>query len=394
MTEQRKGLSGLRAQADATLFDQWQVTPELRERVHRRIRLAEKGRPTGRRPGGWVWAGGVAAAALLVAVVGLNQPKQAEPVATKAPEAERQRPAEAPAQYQYQRMDMSPITVRGFEADKLVTLSPPVQFTGTSMADTTLTVGAADANGNVVNQGGAPIAGVQVQPGRKIVLNAEYQLKVQDAAATMQLLQDLTNASGGYMVNAGLTKGSDGSYQGAAQLRIPSGLYGGAVQRVRQLGEIRQERQWSQDVTEQYMDLEARIRIQQEYEVKLKELAGKANTFEDWMKLTQQINSTRAEIERMEGSLKLMANQVDYSTINVSLFQPAPEEASQPKPEPEKGLWAQMAWTFGESVRQLGQAGRGALVALAAIAPFAVAAALVLGALLVVMRLRRRRDQA
>jgi hypothetical protein len=402
VTEQQKGLKGLKPHAEATLFDDWRVTPDLKERLQRRIRIAEKSQAPARRRG-WVWVGGLATAAVFVLAVGMmdlsSQPRsRAEEQGMMAARGEAGPATPPPGGAEYTRSAPTPQSAMNMKSTSPMTVQlydksgdSYTQNRGMTATESDVTFKATvtDGNGNAVP---APVPGMEAMPGRKIILNAEYQFRVTDAAKSMQQLQDLANASGGYMVNATLNKSEDGSFQGAATLRIPSARYGGVIQSIRQVGEIRQERQWSQDVTEQFMDLEVRIRIQTEYEVKLQELADKAATFDDWMRLTQQINANRADIERMQGSLKLMANQVDYSTINVGLFQPAPEAAAKPKPEPEKGLWAQMAWSFTESLRVMGNLGKNLLVSVATAAPFALALVLGLGALLLGLRLRRRSE--
>lgn len=241
-----------------------------------------------------------------------------------------------------------------------------------------------DASGN------ATVQATEAEPGHKIVLNADYTLEVKEARTALEQLQNLAVTSGGYAVEATLYRGQDGSANGHLVLRVPAGKYGGAVQQVRQIGEVRQEKQWSQDVTERYMDLTARIKIQQQHEQKLSELAQKAATFDDWLKLTKELNDTRALIEQMQGQIKLLSNQVDYSTITITLVQPA--GGFTPVPE-GSGMWGAMAKAFNRSVVMLGGLGRSFLVGTAASVPFLVPAAVVGAAAVVVVRRRRQRRE-
>jgi hypothetical protein len=404
MTASKQGLRGLREQAEATLLDGWGVTPALKEKLHRRIAAAERGEiPVDSRRGRaglkmrlWLTPA-VAAAIVGVVVLGQGQPAVVAPGTAKTGSAPTEAVAAVPPPVTNlpgygrpaDRVDLVTVTVKDQSTSFTLTDSSAVLFTAAQ-----LTVN--DENGNTVAAAtpppGGPIAGVEAQPGRKVVLNAEYQLQVKDAPGAMQQLQNLTVSSGGYVVDAALNKGGDGSWAGRLTLRIPSAAYTGAVDQVRQTGEVKHERQWSQDVTDQYADLDARVRIQQEYETKLTELAGKAEKFEDWLKLTQQINETRAQIERMQGSLKQLGNQVEYSTLNITLTQPAEEPAPAPRPESGQGLGPQMRWAFGESVRLLKGLGRDFLVGLAGIAPFALPLALIVVAVAAGIRIRRRRN--
>lgn len=390
MSERKRALTDLRSTAGQTLFADWRVTPELKARLRRRIESAPAAAPAapkGRSP--WVrWggAGALAGAAVIVLLLSVRSPMHS--VANKSAEFDGSRgetaPAPAAAPMKEYALTSTPaaaptapvtLTVKAQDSSGPVVTSMPSTTSGSAVADTYTPA----------------VSGVEALPGRKVVLNAEYQLKVKDAAAAMSRFQTLSATTAGYMVDAQLVKGGDGSWTGRLTLRLPSGQYNGAIQEIRQIGEVLQERQWSQDVTERYYDLEARIRIQQEYERKLQELAAKAATFDDWMKLTRQVNDTRALIEQMQGSLKLLANQVEYSTINISFMQPAPEKEPPPKPpEPAKGLWPAMARAFTKSLQWFAHLGESLMIFAAGFAPFLLALLLLSPLALMVWRRLRR----
>jgi hypothetical protein len=429
MAEPKRALTDLRSTAQAELFADWRVTPELKAKLRQRIEAEAADAPTGaaatggkapasgrKAPGPWVrWGAtaGVAVAAMAAFMMIGLQPSAQNGMAsdTKAPDgqgayAAPEPPAERPATGAPAPSvvtaplvgSATKVTVTAADANGNAVSAPTVTYTSqivegkafngsTTFADADTTV----TNTSATVPGAAPtVPATESQPGRKIILNAEYTLEVKDAVTAMQRLQTLAATTAGYMVDASLNKGQDGSWAGRLTLRLPASLYNGAITEIRTIGDVKQERQWSQDVTERYYDLEARIRIQQEYEQKLQELAAKAATFDDWMKLTRQVNDTRALIEQMQGSIKLLANQVEYSTINISFFQPAPDQVPPPKPpEPAKGLWPAMARSFGRSVQWFAELGQALLVGVAAFAPFLVALVILgLTALAVWRRLR------
>ncbi|MGE5673845.1 MAG: DUF4349 domain-containing protein, partial [Mycobacterium leprae] len=248
-----------------------------------------------------------------------------------------------------------------------------------------------DQSGRAVSTAaGAGIPGVEARPGQKIVLNADYTLDVSDASQTMGHLQQMATAAGGYVVEATLAKGNDASYLGRLVLRVPSGAYTGAVDQVRQSGKVTQERQWTQDVSDRYSDLQARIALLQEMQGKLEELSLKAATFNDWLQLAKQLNETRAQIEQMQGNLKQLDNQVDYSTLTIALHQQAPGTVEQLAAPAAQGLGRQLGQTFTHSVGTLGHLGTVALIGLVAAVPFAVPLLLALVGLLWLWRRKRK----
>lgn len=385
-----RGLRSLRRTAEETVLREVRVTPDLKARLMERILSGEADAEPEPRPaapartrldwrrGPWAsrLAAGLVAAAALALALQTRLPEL--PQAPAAEQAEEDAlPRERLAENKPQAGPAQPaVTILNGQATDNVTV-----VTNSSAAKFTVT--ATDAQGVQVGSysrstegASSAIPGVEAQPGRQIILNAEYSLRVTDARAALASLQSLANASGGYVTDATLSRMESGAWSGRVVLRIPAGGYGGAIEAVRQAGEVLQERQWTQDVTERFQDTERRLRIQQEMEQKLQELAAKASTFEDWLKLTRQINETRAQIEAMQGSLKQMNNQVAYSTIVVGLNQPAPRELPAAAP-PDQGLASQMIRSFERSLWRLAGWGRELLVGLAAAAPLLVPAGLV-----------------
>jgi hypothetical protein len=78
-----------------------------------------------------------------------------------------------------------------------------------------------------------------------------------------------------------------------------------------------------EDVTEQYTDIEARLRNAKAQETQYLAILEKAETVQDILSVQQYLSGVRYEIESLEGQLKYLGNKTDYSTINVSLFEEA-----------------------------------------------------------------------
>lgn len=74
-----------------------------------------------------------------------------------------------------------------------------------------------------------------------------------------------------------------------------------------------------QDVTLHYVDLEARIRNAERQEERLLEILGKAETVEDILRVEQELARVRGQLEAMTAEFRYLSDQVDFSTISVSL---------------------------------------------------------------------------
>lgn len=234
-----------------------------------------------------------------------------------------------------------------------------------------------------------------VQPGVKMVYNANLELVVKDARAAMSQVRELAAQSGGYVSDANLarsiaTQVDDGQWNGRAVLRIPVAAYGGAREQLKTYGRVLSEREWTQDVTDQYQDLSARIHTLRQHEERLLELVARADKFDDWLKLSGALNDTRAAIEKAEGQQKLLDNQVQYATLNVSLLQYPP---STPAPVSGTGFWGRAGATFSASWHALGERVQVLLFWLIYAVPYLAIAAAVAGGVTAVW-LRRRRHIA
>jgi len=75
-----------------------------------------------------------------------------------------------------------------------------------------------------------------------------------------------------------------------------------------------------QDVTEEFVDVEARLKVKYELEAKYKELLSKANSVEEIIKVEQELANIRAEIESFEGRLQVIRKNVAYSTLNLNMY--------------------------------------------------------------------------
>ena len=75
------------------------------------------------------------------------------------------------------------------------------------------------------------------------------------------------------------------------------------------------------DVTEEFIDIQARINIKKEAEQKLMELLQQSGNLSETLEIQKQLTDLRADIESVEGRLKYLSDQVDYSTIRISFYE-------------------------------------------------------------------------
>lgn len=155
--------------------------------------------------------------------------------------------------------------------------------------------------------------------GRKIVLEGYVRLRVPlgRVEGTARRVAAIATRYGGYV-------GSMKVYEDHAEvvLRVPSEHFSDALEDVRGLGEVVEVATSARDVTETYVDLQARLNALRAVESRLLALLEKAETVEDMLKVEDYLRRIRVDIERIEAQLKNLERSASYSTVRVVVEAP------------------------------------------------------------------------
>jgi DNA repair exonuclease SbcCD ATPase subunit len=153
-----------------------------------------------------------------------------------------------------------------------------------------------------------------------IVRTASLTLLTRDFDKTRAALEEVVRRHRGY--NAQLTAGSEsGSARTlSATFRVPADQLDAAIAEIKQLAHVQQESQGGEEVSEQYVDLAARLSNARRTEQTLLEiLAKRTGELSDVLAVEQELARVREQIERMEAELKNLQNRVSFSTLQVEL---------------------------------------------------------------------------
>jgi len=163
---------------------------------------------------------------------------------------------------------------------------------------------------------------------RKIIRDANLILEVAAPADTQRKITSIAEAAGGFVVTSEAKRhdNADPSTQGlevTLVVRVPALQFGSALDQIRAIGKrVVQEKITGQDVTEEFIDLEARIRTQKALEVQFLEIMKRATKVEDALEVQSQIAEVRTVIEKLEGRKRFLGNRASLSTISVVLQEP------------------------------------------------------------------------
>ena len=165
---------------------------------------------------------------------------------------------------------------------------------------------------------------------RKIIRNADLALEVSSTVEAQQKVTAIAESVGGFVVTseAKQRENSDPSQRVVdikLVVRIPSNQFNSALAQIEKLASnLTQRNITGQDVTEEFIDLEARIRTQKALELQFLEIMKQANKVADALEVHRQVAEVRTEIEKLEGRKRFLENQSSLSTITVNMSTPRP----------------------------------------------------------------------
>jgi hypothetical protein len=158
---------------------------------------------------------------------------------------------------------------------------------------------------------------------RKIVKTGYMTLEVEDVADAIDEVARVAKDLDGYVVSS--QKYEDEKTAGSISIRVPAERFNEALERLRQLAiSVPNESTQSKDVTEEYVDLEARLRNLRATEAQYLILLEKAETVGEMLKVQEALSRVRGEIEQIEGRMKYLERISDMALIEVSLKETKP----------------------------------------------------------------------
>ena len=160
---------------------------------------------------------------------------------------------------------------------------------------------------------------------RKIIRNADMVLEVDDPSEAQRKVAAIAEANGGFVVTSEMQQSAGGSQTVTVTVRVPSAQFGAAMDALRSSARrIVSEKVSGQDVTEEFIDLEARIRTKKALEAQFLEIMKQAHTVSDALEVQSQIANVRTEVEQLEGRRRFLENRAALSTITARLQGPQP----------------------------------------------------------------------
>ncbi|HEX2045253.1 MAG TPA: DUF4349 domain-containing protein [Gaiellaceae bacterium] len=224
-------------------------------------------------------------------------------------------------------------------------------------------------------------ASVLLPDGPRVIQTASLRLSVREGGfeGAVERARTIAAGAGGFVVSSSAAQGGGGRLvEGTLVVRVPARRYAEAMSSFARLGRVARREESGQDVSQEFVDLEARIRHLEAVETQLLGLLRRSNTVASALAVQSRLNEVQLQLEQARGRARFLEDQIAFATVSLELVERRSERAD--------GGWQVVdAWRDGAEAFVF-VAGR-IFVVLATIAPIV----LLLAVALVAARFARRR---
>jgi len=173
-----------------------------------------------------------------------------------------------------------------------------------------------------IQYGEVPVAG-----DRKVIKTAYIELEVEvgEFEDTLFELINLAEQNGGFISDSRSYSDAEGNLtSGSITIRIPSNKYSSIINKIKEMGTVKSTSSAGQDVTQEFTDLESRLRNYQAQEEVLLDLMKQSKKVSDSLEVQRELSNVQEQIEVIKGRMDYLDDLVSFSTIEVYFYEPEP----------------------------------------------------------------------
>jgi hypothetical protein len=241
--------------------------------------------------------------------------------------------------------------------------------------------------------GSGSLTALERRAAQKVITNAQLEIEVESGQFQSVFEQALLLADryGGYIISSSASaSGEEGTMQsGVIALRVPAISFDQALADASRLGTLKNRQIQTQDVTEEYVDLQARITNAEAQVKALRELLVQAKTVDEVLQVQQYLAVAQGDLESLRGRLSYLQEHTSFSTLALTIY----ESGVTVTPAGEWGI----VRAFEDALRNLVDAVNAIIRGLGVLIPVVIVLAIIAAIVYLIWRRfsrRRRREQA
>jgi len=159
---------------------------------------------------------------------------------------------------------------------------------------------------------------------RKIIQTASLNIEVEHFQSSFDAVMDIVERYNGFISDSHMHVTGTGRKEGRITVRVSTDMFLACITEIEHVGTVKSKHISGEDVTEEYIDLNARLNNSERQERRLREILDMANNTKEVLEVERDLWRVRGEIERLTGRMKYLENRVELAPIHVSLNEPEP----------------------------------------------------------------------
>ena len=231
----------------------------------------------------------------------------------------------------------------------------------------------------------------------KLIYSASATVETTEFDGTIEKLSALVEQYGGFVESSSVngsnyytqSRGYSSTRYASYVIRVPSEKFSALMGSLSTLGNVPYSHTYTENITAQYYDTDARLTAYQTQEARLLEMMEAAKTVEDLIAIEEKLTELRYQIESLQSTLKNWDRQVAYSTLNLEV-----QEVLEYTPESRMSYGQELALALCSGLKRTGEFFKDLLLAIVGALPALVILAVVLAILIPVWKKRRKARKA
>jgi hypothetical protein len=261
-------------------------------------------------------------------------------------------------------------------------VAPAPQAAAESKADRVIADGR--SNDKASGAEAKPAAAISQKP--QLVKTAQLSLRLESIDKMMVKLRQIVQSKQGdiYNFQDDRPQGSGEHRQATLTLKVPSTVLDSTLAEISNLGRVESQGIKSEDVTQQLVDTDARLKNLRQQEDLTRKIMDRSGSIRDILAVSKELSSIREQIEQLDATVKNLRQQVAYSTINLKV-----EETRSATPTND-AFGVQVQETWKDSTHAAGSLATNLALGLLWLLPFTPFIGMAVGGVYYVRRVRRR----
>lgn len=220
---------------------------------------------------------------------------------------------------------------------------------------------------------------------RSVIRTGNIVLEVESSSQAVEDVTGIAQGLGGTVVSQSLSTHGGSMESGEATIQVPSDKIDAAFTQLSEIGTVQSQSQSADDVTEQHVDLDARVKSLQSAVDRLSELMAGATTTSELLEAESALSERQQELDGLRAQLESLEGQIDHATIWISVHEASALGAGGPK---------NFAQAVELGLSSIAAFAAGAVIATGVALPWLIAAVIIAAAIVIPLKLRRRRRSA